>query len=55
MGILAATAGVVISILRWFLDNSGITWEAVRQFIEQAVEAIIALLREVVDWLTRAR
>ncbi|MDW8107033.1 MAG: hypothetical protein RMK45_06090 [Armatimonadota bacterium] len=55
LGILAATAGVVIPIIRWFLDTSGITWETVRQFIEQTVETIVALLREVADWLARAR
>jgi len=55
LGLLAVAAGVTLPILRWFIDRSGLDWESVKRFIEQTLETLIALLREVVDWLTRQR
>lgn len=55
LGILAAGLGVAIPVIRWFLENSGIDWETVRRFVEQTAETIIALLREVVNWLAAQR
>ncbi|MCS7066619.1 MAG: hypothetical protein NZL85_10175 [Fimbriimonadales bacterium] len=55
LGLLAVAAGVTLPILRWFIDTSGLDWEGVRRFIEQTLETLVALLREVVDWLTSQR
>jgi hypothetical protein len=53
LGLLAAAAGTLLPILRWFLDNSGLSWEGIQRFIEQTLNTLITLLRDVVDWLTR--
>lgn len=53
LGLLAVAAGITLPILRWFIDTSGLDWTSVKRFIEQTLEMLIALLQEVIDWLTR--
>jgi hypothetical protein len=53
LGLLAAAAGVLLPILKWIIDTSGIDWESIKRFIEQTLDTLITLLRDVIDWLSR--
>jgi hypothetical protein len=53
LGLLAAAAGVTLPILLWIIDTSGINWESIKRFIEQTLDTLINLLRDVVEWLSR--
>ncbi|MCX7925992.1 MAG: hypothetical protein N2554_09310 [Fimbriimonadales bacterium] len=55
LGLLAAGLSVAIPVIRWFLETSGIDRETVRRFVEQTTETILALLREVANWLAQPR
>jgi hypothetical protein len=55
LGLLAFAAGITLPILRWIIDTSGLDWESIRRFIEQTLNMLIALLRDIIDWLSRQR
>ncbi len=55
LGLLAVAAGVTIPILKWIIDTSGLDWERIRRFIEQTLNTLITLLRDIMDWLSRQR
>jgi hypothetical protein len=55
LGLLAFAAGITLPILRWIIDTSGLDWESIRRFIGQTLNMLIALLRDIIDWLSRQR
>jgi len=55
LGLLAVAAGVTIPILKWIINTSGLDWESIKRFIEQTLDTLITLLRDIIDWLSRQR
>jgi len=55
IGLLVVAAGLILPILRWIVEETGLNLDGVQRFIEQTAQTIATLLREVVDWLTQQR
>ncbi len=51
IGLVLAGAALVIQLLKWILDRTGITMNDVVDFFKRAINTIVSLLFEVVNYI----
>ncbi len=52
IGLVLAGLGIVVQVIQWILDRTGITLDDVIEFFRRTIEEIINILRDVIGYIT---
>ncbi len=52
IGLVLAGLGIVVQVIKWILDRTGITLDDVIEFFRRTIEEIINILRDVIGYIT---